>query len=280
MAERKVLSKYYPADFDPKVLEDASRDRKRSKKSGLKLQTVRLMIPYTMRCTTCGEFIYKGKKFNARKENTDQKYFSIPIYRFYVRCPRCSSEISYRTDPKNADYVAEQGATRNFDPERERLQREEKESKDAAEVEELERIDPIAKLENRTLNAQREIEIMDELDEIRTRNARTERMATTDKSTAQVANERLNKVVQLQRHHEEQEDADLARQVFNQAREKQLSTQKSSNVNNSLENNEAKIVDALKSSYSLPSFSKPLSRPDKSKRKDELGITKKRKLIL
>ena len=30
--------------------------------------------------------IYKGRKFNARKETTDEKYYSISIIRFYIRC--------------------------------------------------------------------------------------------------------------------------------------------------------------------------------------------------
>ncbi len=60
MSERKVLNKYYPPDFDPTVIPRLrlSRDRQ---------YTVRLMVPFNMRCLTCGDYIYKGKKFNARK---------------------------------------------------------------------------------------------------------------------------------------------------------------------------------------------------------------------
>jgi hypothetical protein len=36
-----------------------------------------------------GEYIYKGRKFNARKETTEEKYLSITIYRFYIRCTVC-----------------------------------------------------------------------------------------------------------------------------------------------------------------------------------------------
>lgn len=39
-----------------------------------------------MRCTTCGEYIYKGKKFNARKEDVENEtYLGIRIYRFYIK---------------------------------------------------------------------------------------------------------------------------------------------------------------------------------------------------
>src|SRR5271168_1651757 len=114
MSERKVLSKYYPPDFDPSKLV-----RKKGAKKGPKQQTVRLMTPFSMRCNTCGEYIYRGKKFNARKEDAQESYLSIKIYRFYIRCTRCSAEITFKTDPKNMDYTAERGASRNFEPWRE-----------------------------------------------------------------------------------------------------------------------------------------------------------------
>ena len=78
------------------------------------------MPPFSMRCETCGHYIYKGTKFNARKEYAKgEAYYSIKIYRFYIRCPTCSAEITFKTDPKNTDYVCEFGATRNFAPWRE-----------------------------------------------------------------------------------------------------------------------------------------------------------------
>jgi len=44
------------------------------------------MAPCNMRCDTCGEYIYKGKKFNARKEDVDNEdYLGIRIYRFYIK---------------------------------------------------------------------------------------------------------------------------------------------------------------------------------------------------
>jgi len=63
MAERKVLNKYIPPTINPnsRISLDAA------KKPGQK--KVRLMAPFSMQCATCGEFIYKGKKFNARKED-------------------------------------------------------------------------------------------------------------------------------------------------------------------------------------------------------------------
>ncbi|KAG1613807.1 hypothetical protein G6F44_013312 [Rhizopus delemar] len=163
MSERKVLNKYFPPNFDPSQIP-------RQKKPKDLQHKVRLMSPFSMRCESCGEYIYKGKKFNARKETVEgETYLSIKIFRFYIRCPRCSAEITFKTDPKNTDYVAEHGASRNFEP-----WREEDEKKESGSEEEEE--DPMKALENRTLDSKREMEILDALDEIRTRNARSERI--------------------------------------------------------------------------------------------------------
>lgn len=44
------------------------------------------MSPFSMRCESCGEYIYKGKKFNARKETVEgETYLNIKIFRFYIR---------------------------------------------------------------------------------------------------------------------------------------------------------------------------------------------------
>ncbi|KAI9884193.1 MAG: Pre-mRNA-splicing factor cwf16 [Watsoniomyces obsoletus] len=172
MSERKVLTKYYPPDFDPSKI---VRSRG-PKQVGPKLQTVRLMAPFSMKCTSCGEYIYKGRKFNARKETTDEKYYSIAILRFYIRCTRCSAEITFKTDPKNMDYACERGAKRNFEPWRDQSAKEETEEErlDRLEQEEEEK-NAMVELETKTLDAKREMQIADALDEIRTRNARIER---------------------------------------------------------------------------------------------------------
>ncbi|KAG8159507.1 hypothetical protein KVR01_010144 [Diaporthe batatas] len=173
MSERKVLSKYYPPDFDPSQL----TKKKGPKQVGPKVQTVRLMAPFSMKCTSCGEYIYKGRKFNARKETPEnEKYLGIQIFRFYIRCTRCSSEITFKTDPKNQDYTCERGAKRNTEPWRkvededetdeQRLDRLEKEDEERNAMEEL---------EAKTIDAKRDMAVADALDEIRTRNARMER---------------------------------------------------------------------------------------------------------
>lgn len=112
MADRKAINKYYPPDFDPsKIL----RGPKRDKSVAATLPTVRLMAPFSMRCTTCGEYIAKSRKFNARKQATGEAYLGIKVIRFYIRCPRCSSEIRFKTDPKSSGYAPEYGAVRNYE---------------------------------------------------------------------------------------------------------------------------------------------------------------------
>lgn len=61
MAERKVLIKYYPKNFDPDLLVKRGRGKD-------KLMIVRNMLPMSLRCGTCANYLYIGTKFNMRME--------------------------------------------------------------------------------------------------------------------------------------------------------------------------------------------------------------------
>mmetsp|Transcript_8936 Transcript_8936/g.26838 ORF Transcript_8936/g.26838 Transcript_8936/m.26838 type:complete len:303 (+) Transcript_8936:92-1000(+) len=162
MGERKVLIKYYPPDFDPSKLPRNKRPRDQ-------LELIRFMLPVTVRCNTCGEYMYAGKKFNVKKETVqDEDYLGIKIFRFYVKCVSCSAAFTIKTDPKNADYVCETGASRNFEPWRQQEMAEE-EVKAALDEETM---DAMNALESRTLDAKEEMDILDALDEMKSLRAR------------------------------------------------------------------------------------------------------------
>ena len=205
MSERKVLNKYYPPDFDPAKLPKLDVEKNRQ-------YVVRLMAPFTMRCLTCGNYIYKGKKFNSRKEDaTGEKYLGIQIYRFYIRCPQCLSEICFKTDPKNTDYAVENGAYRTFQAERiaeleeDRL-REEKEEDEAN--------NPMLALENRTKESRREMDVLDALEEIRDWNARNAHVKFDDLMERHLETEKKVK------EEEEREDEALVSRLFGKQQEK------------------------------------------------------------
>ncbi|KAK2467128.1 hypothetical protein APHAL10511_001386 [Amanita phalloides] len=205
MSERKVLNKYFPPDFDP----DLIPRRKQPKNSQ---QVVRLMAPFSMRCNTCGEYIYKGKKFNARKETVEgEDYYGIKIFRFYIKCTLCSAEITFKTDPKNTDYAAEHGASRNFEPWREEKIVEEEDR--LAKLEEEEN-NPMKVLENRTIDSKREMDILDALQDIRARNARNERFGQTIDLVARISKDEIESEEDAERKRLEAEDEKCIREVF------------------------------------------------------------------
>ncbi|KAI1340993.1 CWC16 protein [Xylariaceae sp. FL0016] len=214
MSERKVLQKYYPPDFDHSAIA-----RKRGPKQvGPKVQTVRLMAPFSMKCTSCGEYIYKGRKFNARKETPQgEAYLGIQIFRFYIKCTRCSSEITFLTDPRIADYKCERGAVRSTEPWRVNVREETDEERlDRLEAEQAEEEDgernAMSELEAKTVDAKREMAVADALDEIRTRNARLERADKEGVETSVAA------PVDDEAERLEREDAERARKAFASAR--------------------------------------------------------------
>lgn len=162
MADRKVLNKYYPPDFDPLLVPKRKAMKNRQFK-------VVMMLPMNIRCNTCGAYIYRGKKFNSRMETVrGEDYLGIKVYRFYMKCDNCTAEFTFKTDPKNADYVCESGAHRTFD--RRKAEREESEARARADA--ADRSDAMRALERRTADAKQELDDLDALDELREMNAR------------------------------------------------------------------------------------------------------------
>ncbi len=165
MGDRKVVNKYIPADFDPSKVP-------RTKKPKDGLVSVRMMLPFSIQCSTCSTFMYRGRKFNSKKEavaGPTGKYLGIQRFRFYIKCTACSRPVTFLTDPQNADYEMESGATRNYE-----VYKDERKTNEKQEElqEEEETLDSLKALENRVLESQREMKELDNLEEIKAMNAR------------------------------------------------------------------------------------------------------------
>jgi Saf4/Yju2 protein len=124
----------------------------------------------------------------------------------------CSSEITFKTDPKNTDYVAEHGAQRNFEPWRD----EKAEEEDRLLRLEEEENNPMKALENRTVDSKREMDILDALQDIRARNARNERVGQSQATELleRLGMQEIEDEEDRRRRLEEDEDERLVQEVF------------------------------------------------------------------
>lgn len=210
MGERKVQCKYFPPDFDPTKLPKRNNFRDEQIK-------VRIMIPFTVQCSCCGEFIYRGTKFTSRKEDIDletDSYLGLRKFRFYIKCPECLQEIVFKTDPKNSDYELEVGGTRNYEPwkQSDEMLQAKQDERDAEE-----KGDSMKALENRTIESKREMDILDALEEIRELNARKAMLNTEEMLDARHSHEAS--VIAGIRRQEEREDT-KAVEIFAESKAK------------------------------------------------------------
>lgn len=164
MVERKVFQKHLPSGINPRKVPRIALAVKKHKK-------VRIGAPFSMSCEKCRESIMKGKKFNARKEHTHEFFMTIEVYRFYIKCPLCSSEILLATDPENADYKVISGAKRMAEPfgedKKNRIMNDIR--KDLGESTDEDEVDPLQKLEEKTKIQQQEMKDIDELEALKDR---------------------------------------------------------------------------------------------------------------
>uniref|UniRef100_A0A673IEY9 YJU2 splicing factor homolog n=1 Tax=Sinocyclocheilus rhinocerous TaxID=307959 RepID=A0A673IEY9_9TELE len=167
-----------------------------------------------LRCKTCGEYIYKGKKFNARKETVQNElYLGLPIFRFYIKCTRCLAEITFKTDPESTDYAMEHGATRNFQAEK-LIEEEEKKIQQDREEEELN--NPMKVLENRTRDSKLEMEVLENLQELKELN---QRQAQVD---FEGMLDQYKEMERRQREREQEEDERETKEMLERALVKRL----------------------------------------------------------
>lgn len=260
MADRKVLNKYYPPDFDVTKLP-------RLRINPVKTFVVRIMAPFNMRCKTCGEYIYKGKKFNSKKEDVlDMDYLGLKIFRFFIKCTRCLAEISFRTDPENCDYVCEQGATRNFQAH----DFAEQEEKRLAKLDKEDEANPMKVLEKRTMESKNEMDIMDALEELKDLNSRHAN-ATIDSMLESVT----SKLTPQEKA--DAEDARLAAEAFSHKRKQNIK------LEDDLLDHESDDIDSI-SNFSLGGESSSAYElagpvPKKKPKLNNLVVRKKKKTL-
>lgn len=106
-------------------------------------------------------------------KGSEGKYLGIQRFRFYIKCTACSRPLTFLTDPENTDYEMETGGTRTFEvhKDRNKIKDELQERETKSEKE-----DPMKALENRVLASQKEMQDLDDLDEIKAMNMRHLRM--------------------------------------------------------------------------------------------------------
>ena len=177
MGERKVTNKYFPPDFDPSKLGRKSGKNKDKKKR----DDVRAMLPFSCQCNACNMFLYRGKKFNSRKEFTGETYLGIKILRLFFKCPGCGQQMTFLTDPENADYKMERGGRRLFEAKGQSSHQiiddgtggDGSGSKDDSAKS---KVDALAELEKRAQKSKEDMEELDMLEEIKARNLRNKRI--------------------------------------------------------------------------------------------------------
>ncbi|KAK6051359.1 hypothetical protein COOONC_11137 [Cooperia oncophora] len=196
----KKKKKYYPPDYDPTKLPRAKGTRARQ-------FVQRVMTPFNMQCNTCHEYIYKGKKFNMKRETVEgEDYLGLRLFRFYFKCPNCLAEITFKTDLENCDYQNEHGATRLF--EAMKLYQDAEKAREAQEEEDKK--DPMKMLEKRTMMSRAEMEAMGNLEDLQEISRNKEAVDVDDFLEATKPVLSIPEQIKLQ----EEEDEALIRKVY------------------------------------------------------------------
>ncbi len=161
MSERKVINKWLDPEFDPSKVVVEKKLQKTS-------CGIRMMLPMTVSCLNCGNYMGIGTKFNMRLETVlDEDYLGIKIYRFYFKCTKCFVEVTFKTDPKNHDYVCEWGLKKKPQYWKDiELAEEEYKAIRAKEMKD----DAMKSLEYKKEDTKIEMEILDAIDQVKSLN--------------------------------------------------------------------------------------------------------------
>ena len=121
------------------------------------------MLPMTICCTQCGEYMGRGTKFNARQEEAiGLEWMGLKRWRFYLKCSSCSQEMTFLTDPENDHYVTEHGCTRNFEPWRVKQEVNKILDEKKKQIES----DSIKALENKSSIIKNQLDLMDTINDL------------------------------------------------------------------------------------------------------------------
>lgn len=274
MGERKPLNKYYPADLDP----SRKLPRVGKKNDPDKAKPVRMMLPFSIRCKTCGEFMGAGTKCNAMKEDAKMNYLKVKRFRFRFKCSACKTFITMLTDPKNAGYEMETNATANFSMAAEMKSARE----EAAREKEEKKKDTMAQLEDRTLDSKREMDALDQLENLQQRN-RARAKVSADNALEMLAQQLESRVEDEQGGDDDGDDdideEELVRQALAQ-KEKRLKELAEEEVDN--DDDDEKFVGAedekkdVKASE-MPATTIVVTKKRKRDKKDKKKKKKKKK---
>jgi len=206
MAERKVFNKYIPPDFDPKLVPKGERPAFNQIK-------VRSMLPMTICCTQCGEYMGRGTKFNARQEEAiGMEWMGLKRWRFYLKCSSCCQEMTFMTDPENDHYVTEHGCTRNFEPWRVKQEVNKILEGKKKEIES----DSIKALENKSSIIKNQLDLMDTIADLQDIN----------KKNAFMDHDKVINNINKKRKFNEMNEENKELEEFKKAKKQKLSTDK------------------------------------------------------
>lgn len=228
MADQKVMNRYYPPDFDPSKLLPVKAIRPK-RTPGPRQMSIRMMMPFTMRCSACGEYMYIATKFNSRCEKIPgTTSLGLNAYRFFGSCKHCKAEFVFRTDPEHSDYVLESGGSRTYEAFKDADYAEAEVAR--AKAEEEGNSESVA-LESKIYDTAEEMRRIEELGELRAINKREARRdiaidAAIDKLTKSIEEENEAAI----RAQEEAEFEEEFRALKKQHVETNQSSTKSSSV--------------------------------------------------
>jgi hypothetical protein len=129
------------------------------------------------------------------------------------KCTRCSAEVTFKTDPKNADYICEHGATRNFEPTTEAASHMPT-AADDDEDEKSDEEDPMKALEESQAASKRQMEDEDALADLRQRNARMERSDRDTEEIIKAQHAARDKLLEERKRQEMEEEDEEVKKFF------------------------------------------------------------------